>query len=64
VVFLPRPDTIIVSDTFHHYVIDSVEFGLTLQARDTLVDLPPVFCSTGCRSTSTRRPPLPTSRPA
>jgi hypothetical protein len=38
VVFLPRPDTIIVSDTFHHYVIDSVEFGLTLQARDTLVD--------------------------
>jgi hypothetical protein len=36
--FLSRPDTIIVSDTFHHFVIDSVVFGLTLQARDTLVD--------------------------
>jgi hypothetical protein len=36
--FLPRPDTVVVSDSGHHYVIDSVEFGLTLQARDTLVD--------------------------
>jgi len=36
--FLPLPDTVVVSDSGHHYVIDSVEFGLTLQARDTLVD--------------------------
>lgn len=36
--FAPRPDTVVVSDSGHHFVIDSVAFGLTLQARDTLVD--------------------------
>ena len=38
VLFLPRPDSITVSDTSRTYVIDSVEIGVTLQARDTLVD--------------------------
>ncbi|MEP7325124.1 MAG: hypothetical protein ABI836_04175 [Gemmatimonadota bacterium] len=38
VLFLPRPDSITVGDSTRSYVVDSVVFGLTLQARDTLVD--------------------------
>lgn len=37
VLFLPRPDSVVVDDTARTYVIDSVAIGLTLQARDTLV---------------------------